>query len=451
MTLSIQQLLSILLSCFICVAFITFAVISIKERENRALKRSIILAAILPVPYILFLFIQLPFEYYYLFILNAITIITLILLIAPIRYKSPLITDTPPGKIDERDIMFSRRLLKKGDGRYEEYYGNNPDKLEVDDNFRTKPGLLNENATLYHPFLFNSSGATFNTVEQLHSFVDGEIAEARIDVQPENITNYIKQWCIKIGAVSVGITELKDYHLYSYGGRLNNYGEKVELNHKYAIAMTLEMDKFMMDPAPKGSVVMESAQQYLNSGVMAVQVAEFIRSLGYPAKAHIDGRYQVVCPLIARDAGLGEIGRMGLLMTPELGPRVRIAVVTTDVPLLTDSRNRDESVLYFCAHCKKCADTCPSRAISFDDRQEIDGVSRWQISQEKCYTYWCEAGTDCGRCIKVCPYSHPDNFAHNLVRKSIRNSRLFAQLAVKLDDFFYGKKPPPGELEKWMA
>lgn len=184
---------------------------------------------------------------------------------------------------------------------------------------------------------------------------------------------------------------------------------------------------------------------------MAVQVAEFIRSLGYPAKAHIDGRYQVVCPLIARDAGLGEIGRMGLLMTPELGPRVRIAVVTTDVPLLTDSRNRDESVLYFCAHCKKCADTCPSRAISFDDRQEIDGVSRWQISQEKCYTYWCEAGTDCGRCIKVCPYSHPDNFAHNLVRKSIRNSRLFARLAVKLDDFFYGKKPPPGELEKWMA
>ena len=47
------------------------------------------------------------------------------------------------------------------------------------------------------------------------------------------------------------------------------------------------------------------------------------------ARAHIDGNYQVIAPLVARDAGLGTIGRMGLLMTPELGPRVRLAVVTT--------------------------------------------------------------------------------------------------------------------------
>ncbi|MFQ6103859.1 MAG: hypothetical protein ACE5OP_06150 [Candidatus Glassbacteria bacterium] len=52
-----------------------------------------------------------------------------------------------------------------------------------------------------------------------------------------------------------------------------------------------------------------------------------IRNLGYPARTHIDGNYRVVCPLVARDAGIGEIGRMGLLMTPRLGPRVRIAVV----------------------------------------------------------------------------------------------------------------------------
>lgn len=71
-----------------------------------------------------------------------------------------------------------------------------------------------------------------------------------------------------------------------------------------------------------------------------MQLAEFMRSIGYPARAHIDGSYRVVCPLVARDAGLGEIGRMGLLMTPELGPRVRIAVVTTDLPLVPDGTRR---------------------------------------------------------------------------------------------------------------
>ena len=79
-----------------------------------------------------------------------------------------------------------------------------------------------------------------------------------------------------------------------------------------------------------------------------------IRSMGYPALAHIDGNYRVVAPLVARDAGLGEIGRMGLLMTPELGPRVRLGVVTTDIPLVPDPAGYAPAVLDFCRACKKC-------------------------------------------------------------------------------------------------
>lgn len=101
-------------------------------------------------------------------------------------------------------------------------------------------------------------------------------------------------------------------------------------------------------------------------------MATFIRNLGYEARAHIDGNYEVVCPLVARDAGLGELGRMGLLMTPRLGPRVRISVVTTNLPLVTDEPLNDYSVTDFCTICKKCADACPSQAISFAPQEEID-------------------------------------------------------------------------------
>ena len=210
------------------------------------------------------------------------------------------------------------------------------------------------------------------------------------------------------------------------------------------------MEKVLLDPAPLGPTAMESAQQYLNSGAIAVQLAEYIHHLGYSARAHIDGSYRVVCPLFARDAGLGEIGRMGLLMTLELGPRVRIAVVTTDMPLVVDKRARDYTMIDFCRRCLKCADACPSKAISFEDRQEIDGAWRWQINSEACFTYWCTVGTDCAICMRVCPYSHPDNFLHNSVRAGLKRSALFREFALKMDDFFYGRKPVPAPIPAWL-
>jgi epoxyqueuosine reductase QueG len=154
--------------------------------------------------------------------------------------------------------------------------------------------------------------------------------------------------------------------------------------------------------------------------------------------------------LVARDAGLGELGRMGLLMTPKLGPRVRISVVTTDIPLLIDNRNAEYSVTDFCRMCKKCAVACPSKAISFEDKNEIDGVKRWQINSEACFSLWCTMGTDCGRCIAVCPYSHHDNLFHNFIRLGIKNSKVFRKFAVEMDDAIYGRKPATANLPDWL-
>jgi reductive dehalogenase len=280
--------------------------------------------------------------------------------------------------------------------------------------------------------------------------VEGEPASERVETDAHAITAFLQEWTKKLGAISVGITELRNYHLYSTIGRGPQYGQPVTLRHRFAIALTVEMDKFMLDHAPFGPTVMESAQQYLESGAVAVQLATFIRSLGYPARAHVDANYRVICPLVARDAGLGEIGRMGLLMTPELGPRVRIAVVTTDLPLVVDERRRDLTMIDFCERCRKCAEACPSRAIPLDGRREIDGVMRWRIDAEACYTVWCRLGTDCGRCMRVCPYSHPDNALHRIVRRGVRNSSLARRLAIVFDDVCYGKTPRPVTPTGWL-
>jgi len=206
----------------------------------------------------------------------------------------------------------------------------------------------------------------------------------------------------------------------------------------------------MIQSAPAAPSIMESAQQYLHAGTIAVQVAMFLRSLGYASRAHIDANYQVVCPAIASDAGLGEVGRMSILMTPDLGPRCRLGVVTTEMPLICDNKKPDNSIIDFCNRCKKCAVVCPSQAISYYDRTEEDGILRWKINHEKCYTFWCKAGTDCARCMAVCPYSYPQTFLHNTVRFLIKHSSIFRKIAPFLDTLFYGKKPQPKPLEEWQ-
>ena len=364
--------------------------------------------------------------------------------------KRKIKREIPRGQINEKTIMFSRNLLEPGTERYKKYYNEFPEHEGADNNFRSKPGLLDEGSAFYDPFTFNASKSIFESIIAFHDIVDGEPTENKVEVDPERLASSIRKWIIKEGAVSVGITETRNYHWYSVVGRGKDFGKIAQLPHSHAIVFTVEMDKEMMDTAPYGPVVLESARQYMHAAVIATEVAMHIRELGYHARAHIDGNYRVVCPLVARDAGLGEIGRMGLLMTPELGPRVRIGVVTTDLPLAVSEKKEFPDMIAFCRICKKCADVCPSKAIPHDDRREIDGVKRWQINQEACYTFWCIVGTDCGKCMSDCPYSHPDNLFHNSIRFLIRNFPFLRRPAVKLDDLFYGRKPKSKPIPDWL-
>ncbi|MBS2210778.1 4Fe-4S dicluster domain-containing protein [Carboxylicivirga mesophila] len=354
------------------------------------------------------------------------------------------------GQIDERTIMFSRNELKPNTQQYQQYYQMHPDHLDNDEKFRKLPGLLSPQSTFYNPLSFGATDALFHIVDGLHQYVEGQAKDISHSITPDNYGQFIKQWAKKSGAVSIGYTQLKDYHWYSVGGRGERYGKTIERKHANAIAFTVEMDHDMVAAAPRSSIIMESANQYLQAGIIATQIAMFIRNCGFDARAHIDGNYQVVAPLVARDANLGEIGRMGLLMTPEHGPRVRIGVITTDMPLPVENRKYDNSYEDFCTKCLKCAENCPATAIPEKNKTNIDGVERWQINSEKCFNYWCSAGTDCGRCMSTCPYSHPNNTLHNMVRWSIRHFPNFRYWAVKMDDFFYGRKSSPAQLPNWM-
>ncbi len=142
-------------------------------------------------------------------------------------------------------------------------------------------------------------------------------------------------------------------------------------------------------------------------------------------------------------AGLGELGRHNILIADRFGSRVRIGAVTTTLEL-ESSAPVDLGADHFCTVCRKCADNCPSHALSLGEKEDVRGVAKWPTNVERCYRYWRTVGTDCGICMAVCPFSHRNTAFHSLVRRVVRHAPWTHRMAAWLDDLVYGRGWNPG-------
>lgn len=149
---------------------------------------------------------------------------------------------------------------------------------------------------------------------------------------------------------------------------------------------------------------------------------------------------------MAVDAGLGELGRNGQLITRDYGPRVRISKVFTNLPLIPDSPI-DIGVQKFCESCSLCAQYCPSNSISEGERSDqgwnehnVKGMLKWSVKAMKCLDWWVKNGTHCSICIRVCPWNKPNNWLHRVVR-IFAERNIMTPLIVKMDQMIgYGKQ-----------
>ena len=358
----------------------------------------------------------------------------------PLGRTTALRVGTIDDQVDERDVIFAREEYRPGTEKYDAYYARRPELKEVDDKIRALPELLAPGGRLHERVAANRTTFLFRKIEKLCEAVDGPVAESRRPILPAKATADLKAMALSLGAVKVGVAELNPKYVYSHVGRgPDPWGEPIALTHRYALVFTLEMDYFKVGRAPKLGITEESATQYLVGALASVKIAKHIRSLGYPARAHIAGsNYRIMLPPVACDAGLGELGRMGYLIAPDLGARVRLGAVTTDLALVPD-KPITFGVQEFCEICKKCARSCPSGAIPRKGKITVRGVEKWQLDIEKCLHLWRVMGTDCGLCMKVCPFSHPRTFVHDVVRAGIRRSAFARRVSLWGDDLFYGR------------
>ncbi|MFC1820426.1 reductive dehalogenase [Thermodesulfobacteriota bacterium] len=281
-------------------------------------------------------------------------------------------------------------------------------------------------------------------------FVDGNIkpTKAPIPDDPVGLSLHIKEYAYFLRADLVGICKLPPYAVYTH----NFEGDMpVELNHKYAIAILIDQN-WNTNEAFNGHDWISnsmSMMSYSTSGFIAIVLAHYIRSLGYPARAHYAADYQVVLPPILLWAGLGEMSRIGdIVVNPFMGPRFKAAIVTTNLPLVPD-KPIDFGLQDFCNKCKKCARECPSKAISDEDKVMHNGYEKWPLDVQKCTSMRVgnQQGSGCGTCMKSCPWNKPYTPFHRTVMWSMRHFPFLRRFAILGDDLFgYGT---PKYKNKW--
>ncbi|MFC1867505.1 reductive dehalogenase [Thermodesulfobacteriota bacterium] len=370
-------------------------------------------------------------------------------------------------RFDEREIVFVRnRTLRPGSKEYEAFYEEHPEYKEFDEARRTRGGPMGHAGAIDMPhgdvnvammlassniplYLCDSNKVT----PEPHFSLKEKLGEKRVEMSPEEATERVKGYAKMLGASLVGITEINPLWIYSHRGEIfhenwEDWGKEIRLEHKYAIVFAEEMSFKMIGPAPHTPTSVESMHNYAKGAYISVQVAAFIANLGYSATANHLRHYDALMVPLAVDAGLGELSRMGYLLTKELGPRVRLSTVTTDLPLTPD-KPVDIGAEDFCRICKKCAVCCPSQSIPMEDQEVINGTLRWKLNEETCFEYWGKVGTDCNMCMSTCPWSHERTFPHRLIVSMITRNSLARRIFSIMDDIFYGKRPKPKDGPKW--
>lgn len=268
---------------------------------------------------------------------------------------------------------------------------------------------------------------------------------------PSEITKIIKDTALWIGADMVGVAKLNPLWIYTHWGMQNvmysgaaEAGDPIEVPpaFKMVIVMVHEMGYEEIQRSP--GVEADTDLGYSMGAWCAGSLARFITELGYKAIPAVNELGISVA--MAVDAGLGEMGRHGQLITRDFGPRVRISKVFTDLPLVPDPPI-DIGIQGFCEKCGLCAKHCPSRALMSGERTDkgwdesnVPGMLKWPIKAMNCLDWWVKNGTHCSICLRVCPWNKPSNLLHRTV-KFFAERNFFTTLLVYFDQLLgYGKQ-----------
>jgi epoxyqueuosine reductase len=225
----------------------------------------------------------------------------------------------------------------------------------------------------------------------------------------------LKDFCRSSGADLTGIADLAPFQQGWLTLPVN-----LLLPYTLAVSVAVRLDNEIMDaittvPTTEYAEHYRKANMVLDSLTAAISV--WIVGRGYraeavPASKIVDTENllgAVSHKAIARMAGIGWQGKSLLIVSPEFGPRIRLATVLTDMPLVADIPIANQ-----CGTCTECTDACPARAI-----RNVKADKRYASREEALFFGQCVDKTYensllpginariCGVCVRACPHGKP--------------------------------------------
>jgi len=384
----------------------------------------------------------------------------------PFAFAPPPEVEKPTYKIvgsneryDCRDHVFARMAMKKESPPYEDYYRRHPERKPLDDENRERAQRSGMKLVQRDPIneWLAISGFSRAWIMSRPDYLNhkakmlvqpvGRVHQEKVHPDPQQMTRKIKALGLHLGGGKVRIANLAQRWVYTHKP-VPEYGEPYHLDYPYVICLAVPQSPFFMDNHTGLSENWEVGWSYSYATFISYAIADYIRTLGWDARAipTLNTPY-LVAPLFV-DCGIGEDGRCGYTVSKEFGNNWRPGGIATDLPLVPD-KPVDFGLQDFCDKCGICAEACPSGAIPKEDREVVRGYKKWHIDAEKCYAYWNTTGHSCGVCQSVCPWSHVNTWFHKGVREVAQRFPLLRKSLVKAEEIFYSHQAKPEP--KWMT
>ena len=209
----------------------------------------------------------------------------------------------------------------------------------------------------------------------------------------EDISELIKTKARELGFVEVGITAFD--HRYTFQSKKSS-----TTYYEHFVALAYEQDFEPTQTIPSVDAEIVHSSTYRTEGAAGLELGNYIRSLGYRAQVHSPndntGPY---IPMFV-SAGLGQLGACGYLLTPHVGSRCRLMMITTDANVTYDAPV-DYGIHAFCQVCQVCVNRCPGRAL-MRDKIWWRGIEKNKLYFKRCRPVMARY-LGCGICMKVCP------------------------------------------------
>ena len=201
-----------------------------------------------------------------------------------------------------------------------------------------------------------------------------------------SLLKYLEKKGKKLGIVSIGYVKIPV-----------NVLDKNELKYSNAIVLTYPINMDIINEIPSEKTQRLNDILYAKFGNITYELSDYLRKEGYGTQAIHPMEGTIDFSKLGEDAKIGYIGKNRLLISPELGPRLKISAILTSIENLpyTD-KNPYEWIRNYCKRCSKCIKRCPQDALI----EKEDKIAKANLSCEKCIG--CSQG--CTYCIEACPF-----------------------------------------------